>query len=237
MPGLPAWWARAQAEWLLSAAGKTEAPRCRRHGVLPATMAMVVAWLFPPVVAAIPMAGRRPVMVPPGWWAGRWWWLPVGPIDHRRRVIPIARATAKGGYGAAEINPDIDPGLGLVGDEGGDAAEQQRCKDVGCFHDCLRGLVLVGPVHRPPSWGTGCRRTRSLARRLACPAHCRTTFSPVVVTTKQERGLAEKVGVISRVRQMISPKGFMGRWASRKRGTWKRVCSFVMCWTVTALRL
>lgn len=109
-------------------------------------MAMVVvARMLPPVVImAIPAMRWRTMMVPPGRWIGRRRRLPVGPIDHRRRVIAVARAAVKGGHGTAEINPDIHPCLGLVGDEGGgDAAEQKGCKDVGCFHDGLRDVVLV----------------------------------------------------------------------------------------------
>lgn len=199
-------------------------------------MAMVVASMFRPVVVSIPMAWRRTMMMPPGWWTGRW--LPVRPIDHRRRIVAVARAAVKGGHNAAEINPDIDSRLGLAGDEdGGRAAEQQSCKDVSCFHGCLRDSgIWVGPVHCPSSWGTACRRTRSLLRRLPCRAHCKTTVWALVDSTRQVCGLVERAGVISRVRQAISPNGFMGRYASRKSGRWKRVCSLVMCWTVTALR-
>lgn len=168
--------------------------------------------MLPPGGIIMPIARRRAVILPPEWWTGRWRWAPVGPIDHRRRVIAVTRAAVKGGPGSAEINPDIQPRLGLAGDEsGGDAGEQKRCKDVGCFHDGLRGLVLVGPVHRPSSWGTVCRRTRSLVRRLPCRAHCKTTVSALVDTTRQVCGLTERVGVINRVRQVIRAKGFMGR--------------------------
>lgn len=109
--------------------------------LMPRVVRMTMA---PPMIMPIPAVRWRTVILPSGRGTGRWRWAPIGPIHHRWRVVVITRAAVKGGHDTAEINPDVDPRLGLAGDKGrGQAEEHQAGKKVGCFHGFLRGCGIV----------------------------------------------------------------------------------------------